>query len=88
MAKYGYGERRFTRMHVATFEDGGGYLRKRLVVKYADAVPAKAAFGMPKWLEEEITKRKLEAIADISRIGKEALYDEHYGEEFSLEKLE
>jgi hypothetical protein len=42
---------------------------------------------MPKWLEEEITKRKLEAIADISDIGKGALYDEHYGEEFSLEKL-
>jgi hypothetical protein len=47
---------------------------------------------MPKWLEEEITKRKLDAIADISDIGKYALYDEHYreefsGEEFSLEKL-
>jgi hypothetical protein len=85
VAKYGYGERRFTRMHTATFEDGSGYLRKRLVVKYADAAPAKAAFGMPKWLEEEITKRKLEAIMDISRIGRTALYDEE--ETFSLERL-
>jgi hypothetical protein len=88
VAKYGYNERRFVRMHTAAFEDGGGYLRKRLVVKYVDAVPAKAAFGMPKWLEEEITKRKLQAVEDISRIGEEALYDEHYsGEEFSLERL-
>jgi len=92
VAKYGYDERRFVRMQAAAFEDGGGYFRKRLVVKYVDAVPAKAAFGMPKWLEEEITKRKLDAIADISDIGKYALYDEHYreefsGEEFSLEKL-
>ncbi len=83
VAKYGYSERRFVRMHVAHFEDGGGYLRKRLVVKYVDAVPAKAAFGMPKWLEEEITKRKLEAIADISEIGRYALYEER----FYLEKL-
>jgi len=87
VAKYGLSERRFVRMHVAHLEDGGGYLRKRLVVKYVDAVPAKAAFGMPKWLEEEITKRKLEAIADISDIGKYALNDEHYGETFYLEKL-
>jgi len=87
VAKYGYDERRFVRMHAAVFEDGSGYFRKRLVVKYADAVPAKAAFGMPKWLEEEITKRKLEAIADISRIGEYALYDEHYGEEFSGEEF-
>jgi hypothetical protein len=84
MAKYGYGERRFVRMHTAAFEDGSGYLRKRLVVKYVDAVPAKAAFGMPKWLEEEITKRKLQAIEDISRIGEATLYDE---EPFYLEKL-
>ena len=76
VAKYGYDERRFVRMQAAAFEDGSGYLRKRLVVKYADAVPAKAAFGMPRWLEEEITKRKLEAVADISRIGRTALYDE------------
>jgi len=82
VAKYGYDERRFVRMQAAAFEDGG-YLRKRLVVKYADAVPAKAAFGMPKWLEEEITKRKLEAVADISHIGKDALY----GETFYLERL-
>jgi len=81
VAKYGYGERRFVRMQAAAFEDGG-YLRKRLVVKYADAVPAKAAFGMPKWLEEEITKRKLEAVADISRIAKYALDEE---EAFYLE---
>jgi hypothetical protein len=84
VAKYGYGERRFVRMHTAAFEDGSGYLRKRLVVKYVDAVPAKAAFGMPKWLEEEITKRKLQAIEDISRIGEATLYDE---EPFYLEKL-
>jgi hypothetical protein len=83
VGKYGYGERRFVRMQAAAFEDGSGYLRKRLVVKYADAVPAKAAFGMPKWLEEEITKRKLEAVADISRIGKDALYEE----QFYLERL-
>jgi hypothetical protein len=38
---------------------------------------------MPKWLEEEITKRKLEAVADISRIGKDALYEET----FYLERL-
>jgi hypothetical protein len=84
VAKYGYDERRFVRMQAAAFEDGG-YLRKRLVVKYADAVPAKAAFGMPKWLEEEITKRKLEAVAGISRIGKTALYGEE--EAFNLERL-
>jgi hypothetical protein len=84
VAKYGYDERRFVRMQAAAFEDGG-YLRKRLVVKYADAVPAKAAFGMPKWLEEEITKRKLEAVAGISRIGKTALYGEE--EAFNLEKM-
>jgi hypothetical protein len=83
VAKYGYDERRFVRMQAAAFEDGDGYLRKRLVVKYADAVPAKAAFGMPKWLEEEITKRKLEAVADISSIGKDALYEET----FYLERL-
>jgi hypothetical protein len=85
VGRYGLSERRFVRMQAAAFEDGSGYLRKRLVVKYADAVPAKAVFGMPKWLEEEITKRKLEAIADISRIGKDALYDEE--EMFYLEKL-
>jgi hypothetical protein len=84
VAKYGYDERRFVRMQAAAFEDGD-YLRKRLVVKYADAVPAKAAFGMPKWLEEEITKRKLEAVAGISRIGKTALYGEE--EAFNLERL-
>ncbi len=84
VGRYGLSERRFVRMHVAHFEDGGGYLRKRLVVKYSDAVPAKAAFGMPKWLEEEITKRKLEAVADISRIGKDALLDEGM---FHLERL-
>ena len=89
VAKYGYDERRFVRMHAAVFEDGGGYLRKRLVVKYADAVPAKAAFGMPQWLEEEITKRKLQAIEDISHIGEEALYDYvrgYDGEPFYLER--
>jgi hypothetical protein len=84
VAKYGYGDRRFVRMQSAAFEDGGGYLRKRLVVKYVDAVPAKAAFGMPKWLEEEITRRKLEAIASISRIGKDALLDEGV---FHLDRL-
>jgi hypothetical protein len=93
VAKYGFDERRFVRMHSAAFEDGGGYLRKRLVVKYVDAVPAKAAFGMPKWLEEEITKRKLQAIEDISRIGEAALYDYVGGialneeERFYLERL-
>jgi hypothetical protein len=80
---YGYNERRFVRMQAAAFEDGGGYLRKRLVVKYADVVPAKAVFGMPKWLEEEITKRKLEAIADISRMGGYAVSEEM----FYLERL-
>jgi len=83
VGRYGLSERRFVRMQAATFEDGSGYLRKRLVVKYADVVPAKAVFGMPKWLEEEITKRKLEAIADISSIGKYAVSEEM----FNLEKL-
>ncbi len=87
VAKYGLSERRFVRMHAATYEDKDGYLRKRLALKFADVVPAKAAFGMPKWLEEEITKRKLEAIEAISDIGKSALYDEHYGEEFSGEEF-
>jgi hypothetical protein len=81
---FGLGERRFVRMQAAAFEDKDGYLRKRLKVKFVDVVPAKAAFGMPKWLEEEITKRKLEAIADVSRIGGDALYDE---EAFYLERL-
>jgi len=52
-------------------------------------VPAKAAFGMPQWLEEEITKRKLQAIEDISHIGEEALYDYvggYDGEPFYLER--
>ena len=80
---FGLSERRFVRMHAANYADRDGYLRKRLVVKYVDAVPAKAAFGMPKWLEEEITKRKLEAVADISRIGRTALYEET----FYLERL-
>jgi hypothetical protein len=74
VAKYGFDERRFVRMHSAAFEDGGGYLRKRLVVKYVDVVPARAAFGMPKWLEEEITKRKRKAIIDIARLGRGAFY--------------
>lgn len=72
---YGLSERRFVRMHAATFADRDGYLRRRLVVKYSDAVPAKAAFGMPKWLEEEITKRKRKAIIDIARLGRGAFYE-------------
>ena len=46
-------------------------------------MPAKAVFGMPKWLEEEITKRKLEAVADISHIGEYAVSEEM----FYLERL-
>jgi hypothetical protein len=85
VGRYGHGERRFVRMQAATFEDKDGYLRKRLKVKFVDAVPAKAAFGMPKWLEEEITRRKLEAIADISRIANYSLHEEE--ERFHLERL-
>jgi hypothetical protein len=72
---FGLSERRFVRMHAANYADRDGYLRKRLVVKYSDAVPAKAAFGMPKWLEEEITKRKRKAIIDIARLGRSAFYE-------------
>jgi len=75
VGRYGLSERRFVRMHAATFADRDGYLRRRLVVKYSDAVPAKAAFGMPKWLEEEITKRKRKAIIDIARLGRGAFYE-------------
>lgn len=75
VGRYGLSERRFVRMHAANYADRDGYLRRRLVVKYSDAVPAKAAFGMPKWLEEEITKRKRKAIIDIARLGRGAFYE-------------
>jgi hypothetical protein len=72
---YGYNERRFVRMHAATYEDKDGYLRRRLTVKFVDTVPAKAAFGMPRWLEERIIERKRKAIIDIARLGRGAFYE-------------
>jgi len=84
---FGPSERRFVRMHAASYADKDGYVRRRLVVKYVDVVPAKAAFGMPKWLEEEIIKRKRKAIIDIAKLGRGAFYELYDEEAFHLEKL-
>jgi hypothetical protein len=68
VGSYGMNKRRFVRMHAAKSEGKDGGIYKRLKVKFVDVVPAKAAFGMPKWLEEEITKRKRAAIASLAKI--------------------
>jgi hypothetical protein len=68
VGSYGMNERRFKRLHAVMSEGKDGGVYKRLGVKFVDIVPAKAAFGMPKWLEEEITKRKRAAIASLAEI--------------------
>jgi len=68
IGSYGMNERLFTRMHAVRSEGKDGRVYKRLEVKFTDVVPTKAAFGMPKWLEEEIMKRKRAAIASLKDI--------------------
>jgi hypothetical protein len=68
IGSYGMNERHFVRMHAAKSEGKDGGIYKRLKIKFDDVVPAKAAFGMPKWLEEEITRRKRAAIASLASI--------------------
>ncbi|MCI4465806.1 MAG: hypothetical protein JHC22_08515, partial [Thermoproteus sp.] len=68
VGSYGMNERLFTRMHAVRSEGKDGRLYKRLEVKFTDVVPTKAIFGMPKWLEDEITKRKRAAIASLKDI--------------------
>lgn len=68
IGSYGMNERHFVRMHAAKSEGKDGGIYKRLKVKFDDVVPARAAFGMPKWLEEEVVKRKRAAIASLAEI--------------------
>jgi len=68
VGNYGHNVRRFWRMVPFFLKDEKGQVRRGLKFKFSDDVPAKSAFGMPKWLDDEIAKRKRQSIAKIAEM--------------------
>jgi len=68
VGNYGYNMRRFWRMVPFFLKDEEGRVRRGLKFKFSDDVPAKSAFGMPKWLDDEIAKRKRQSVAKIAEM--------------------
>jgi len=81
VGKWGAGEILFQRWTVGKIKSRfGDWYFKRILKKWEDAVPHRAAFGLPQWLEREINARKAETAFDIADRAL-AKYREEFGEE-------
>lgn len=71
VARYGYNTRIYEKLNtekLTRYIGGREILIKALVRDYVDEVPAKAIFGLPQWLDREITKRKGQTLADLAKL--------------------
>jgi len=68
VGNYGYNVRRFWRMVPFFLKGENGQLRRGLKFKFSDDVPAKSSFGMPKWLDDEIARRKRQSVAKVAEL--------------------
>ena len=71
VARYGYNSRIYEKLdteRIKRFIGGREVLIKALVKDYIDEVPAKAIFGLPQWLDKEITKRKGQTLAELAKL--------------------
>jgi hypothetical protein len=66
VGKWGMGEILFQRWTAGNIESKyGDWYFRRLMKKWEDAVPHRAAFGLPQWLEKKINARKAETAIDV-----------------------
>jgi len=71
VARYWYNSRIYEKLNtekLTRYIGGREVLIKALVRDYVDEVPAKAIFGLPQWLDREITKRKGQTLADLAKL--------------------
>ncbi len=71
VARYGYNTRIYEKLNtekLTRYIGGREILIKALVRDYVDEVPAKAIFGLPQWLDREITKRKGQTLAELAKL--------------------
>jgi len=71
VARYWYNSRIYEKLNIEKlprYIGGREVLIKALVRDYVDEVPAKAIFGLPQWLDREITRRKGQTLADLAKL--------------------